>query len=253
MTFKQMSDRITEQVTALKETDTLRRELMANVSHDLRTPIASLQGFFETLLLKERELTREQRHTYLETALKHSERLSRLTNELFELSRLDAGDIKPHHEAFALGDLTQDITMKYQLTAERKGIQLQTRIPRSLPLATGDIALIDRVIQNLLENALHHTPAGGRVTLELHDGGDHVLVTLTDTGCGIPADKLDRIFERFYQVDKNEHNRPGGAGLGLAIAKRIVNLHGGDIHVESRVNEGTSFSFPVPVQVTDAR
>ena len=246
-TFKHMSDRITEQVTALKHTDALRRELIANVSHDLRTPIASLQGFLETLLLKEKDLTREQRHDYLQIALKHSERLNRLTNELFELSRLDSGDIKPHREAFSLGDLAQDVIMKFQLAADERQIRLNGHIPRGLPLVYGDIALIERVLQNLMENALHHTPPNGEVTLDLSPRDTQVMVTLTDTGRGIPPEKLGRIFDRFFQVEKNERNHAGGAGLGLAIAKRIVNLHGGDIQVESRLNHGTSFTFPVAV------
>lgn len=246
-TFKHMSDRISEQVTALKHTDALRRELVANVSHDLRTPIASLQGFLETLLLKEKDLSQEQRHNYLQTALKHSERLNRLTNELFELSRLDSGDIKPHREAFALGDLLQDVIMKFQLSADKRRIRLGARIPPDLPLVYGDIALIERVLQNLMENALHHTPPNGEITLGLSQCDGQLMVTLTDTGHGIPADKLPRIFDRFFQVEKHEHNHNGGAGLGLAIAKRIVTLHGGDIQVESRVDHGTSFSFPVPV------
>jgi two-component system OmpR family sensor kinase len=246
-TFKYMSDRISEQVTALRQTDALRRELIANVSHDLRTPIASLQGFLETLLLKENGLTPAQRSAYLNTALKHSERLNRLTNELFELSRLDSGDIKPHPEAFALGDLVQDIIMKFKLTADEKHIRLQSRMPRELPLAYGDIALIERVLQNLLENALHHTPPDGEVFLALSQSDHQLNVTVSDTGRGIPPDKLGRIFDRFFQVEKNEHNHTGGAGLGLAIAKRIVTLHGGDIQVESRLDHGTSFSFPVPV------
>ncbi len=245
-TFKHMSDRITEQVTALKHTDALRRELVANVSHDLRTPIASLQGFLETLLLKEKDLTQAQRRNYLQTALKHSERLNRLTNELFELSRLDSGDIKPHREAFALGDLAQDVIMKFQLSADERKIRLRARIPQELPLVYGDIALIERVLQNLLENALHHTPPNGEITLDLTHCNDQLLVKLTDTGRGIPPEMLPRIFDRFFQVEKNEHNHNGGAGLGLAIAKRIVTLHGGDIQVESRLNHGTSFTFPVP-------
>lgn len=246
-TFKHMSDRITEQVTALKHTDALRRELVANVSHDLRTPIASLQGFLETLLLKEKDLTEAQRRSYLQTALKHSERLNRLTNELFELSRLDSGDIKPHREAFALGDLAQDVIMKFQLTADERKVRLHGRIPPELPLAYGDIALIERVLQNLMENALHHTPPDGEVTLGMAQRDGQLLVTLTDTGKGIPPEKLPRIFDRFFQVEKNEHNHNGGAGLGLAIARRIVTLHGGDIQVQSRVDHGTSFSFPVPI------
>ncbi len=246
-TFKHMSDRITEQVTALKHTDALRRELIANVSHDLRTPIASLQGFLETLLLKEKDLTQDQRRSYLQTALKHSERLNRLTNELFDLSRLDSGDIKPHREAFALGDLAQDVIMKFQLSADDRQIRLHSRIPEELPLAYGDIALIERVLQNLLENALHHTPPNGEVTLGLTQRDTQLMVTLSDTGGGIAPDKLSRIFDRFFQVDKNERNHSGGAGLGLAIAKRIVTLHGGDIQVESRLNQGTSFTFAVPL------
>lgn len=246
-TFAGMSRRIMEQVNALKRSDALRRELVANVSHDLRTPIASLQGYLETLLLKEHELSPDQQHTYLDTALRQSERLGRLINELFELSRLESGDSEPHMEPFALGDLAQDVAIKFRLAAEQKGIHLTTRIPRALPLVNGDIALMERVLENLLENAVHHTPRGGTVALDIEAEDGRAKVTVTDTGRGIPPDKINRVFDRFYQVEKNERDRAGGAGLGLAIAKRIVGLHGGDIHVQSRLNAGTAFSFCIPV------
>jgi len=245
-TFARMSRRIAEQVNALKRSDALRRELVANVSHDLRTPIASLQGYLETLLLKEQELSPSQQRSYLDTALKHSERLGRLTGELFELSRLDSGDSQLHMEPFALGDLAQDVTIKFRLAAERKEIRLITRIPQALPLVYGDIGLMERVLENLIENALHHTPPGGTVSLEIEADHGQATVTVADTGRGIPPDKLERVFDRFYQVEKNERDRAGGAGLGLAIAKRIVNLHGQDIRVQSHVNAGTTFSFRIP-------
>lgn len=245
--FMDMSRRITAQVDALKRSDALRRELVANVSHDLRTPIASLQGYLETLRLKEQGLTPGQQRAYLDTALKHSERLGRLTSELFELSRLESGDIEPHMEPFALGDLAQDVAIKFRLAAEQRGIHLATRIPRELPLVYGDIALMERVLENLIENALQHTPRNGTVSLAVEPRDGHVTVTVADTGRGIPPDKIGRVFDRFYQAEKIERDRGGGAGLGLAIAKGILNLHGEEIHVQSELNAGAAFSFRIPV------
>lgn len=245
-TFSQMAGRITSQVGALKQTDALRRELVANVSHDLRTPIASLQGYLETLLMKDAALSEAERRQYLEIAMGHSERLGKLVSELFDLAKLDSGHTELHAEAFALGELVQDVVLKYRLGAERRGVAVDAEIPEGLPFVNADVGLIERVLENLLDNALRHTAAGGRVLVALRDAGDAVAVQVADTGRGIPPEELPYVFDRFYQVKKSEREGSGGVGLGLAIAKRILELHASPIAVDSAPDAGTRFDFALP-------
>ena len=244
-TFNRMTDRIVLQMNKLKETDALRRELVANVSHDLRTPLASLQGYLETLLLKEGTLTPEEHRNYLEIATKHSERLGKLVAELFELAKLDSRETLPHVESFSLSELVQDVVQKFHLAAEKKKVGLHPELRNDLPFISADIGLIERVFENLIENALRHTPAGGTIAIALTPINGEVKIGVKDTGCGIPPEELPHIFDRFHRVEK--HERSDGAGLGLAIAKRILELHGCTLEVASLVNQGTTFTFHLPV------
>ena len=141
-----------------------------------------------------------------------------------------------------MGELVQDVTQTFQLRAQKKSIQLDAVLNSEAPLIYGDIAMIQRVLENLLENGLRHTPEGGRISVSVNVDSANVVVQITDSGCGIPAEDLPRIFERFYQQDVN---RTGGtnAGLGLAIVKRILELHGSVINVRSEIDQGTTFSF----------
>jgi two-component system OmpR family sensor kinase len=243
-TFEEMAGRMILQVQKLKEVDLLRRELVANVSHDLRTPLASLQGYLDTLLLKEGVLTRDEQRRFLEIASKHSMRLGRLVAELFELAKLDAQVTPLRLEPFSIAELVQDVVQKYQLRAQQGGIALTADTdPERLPLVSGDIALIERVLENLIDNALRHTPSGGAVTIVLTPEGERVRVQVSDTGVGISEEHLPHIFDRFYRGEQPA--RGDGAGLGLAIAKRILELHGTVLQAESRVDEGTTFVFSV--------
>ena len=229
------------QVETLKEVDVHRRELVANVSHDLRTPLASLQGYIDTLLLKEGQLSVDEQRHFLQIAARHSERLAKLVDELFELAKLDARTMPLRREPFAMGELVQDVVQKFQLRAETAGVRLETAFPRDLPLVSGDIALIERVLENLIDNALRYTPAGGSVTVVLISLDGKLTVRVIDTGSGIADEQLPFVFDRFWR-GADPH---GGAGLGLAIAKRIVELHGGTLVVTSRVGEGTAFGFSI--------
>ena len=236
-----MAQRILQQMTTLKHTDTLRRELVANVSHDLRTPLASLHGYLETLLIKEGTLSAEEQRSFLDIALRQSERLRRLVGELFELATLDSHETQVHCEMFSLAELVQDVAQKFQLIAKQKQVELHTQFHADLPFVWGDIGLIERVLENLIENALRYTPSGGTVTLALSQQEHQVLVRITDTGCGIPEQDLPYIFDRFYRVGR--HQRSEGAGLGLAITKRILELHGSWVEVDSSVKVGTTIAF----------
>jgi signal transduction histidine kinase len=244
--FNRMAGRIERQVGELTELDALRRELVANVSHDLRTPIAALQGYLETLLLKESDLTPEERRRYLEIAARHSEHLGKLVAQLFELARLDVEEARLQIEPVSLAELAQDVVGKFHLEAQRQGVDLGVRLPSRLPFVAADMRLLERAFDNLIENALAHTPEGGRVTVEVRDAADGIEVRLADTGAGIPDNELPHIFERFHRGrDPGRRQRPG-AGLGLAITKRILELHGSELAVESTVGRGTTFTFRLP-------
>jgi signal transduction histidine kinase len=240
--FEQMSERIGEQMSELEEKDELRRTLVANVSHDLRTPLATLHGYLETMLLKEDSLGAEERRRYIETAARHSERLGNLISELFELSKLDSHEIELQIEPFSVTELVQDVVQDFQLKAKETGVLLSADLDPELPFIRGDIRLVARVLENLVENALRHTPAGGSVTLKLHPERGKVRVEVRDTGCGVAPEDLEHIFDRFYRGSTSDSG-DSGAGLGLAIAKRIVELHGSTIEAESRVGEGTTIRF----------
>ena len=247
-TFTQMSARIEEQMAQLQKADATRRELIANVSHDLRTPLATLQGYIETLLLKEDSLRPEERRSYLQTAIKHCERLSKLVSELLELAKLDSSDIRVEREPFNLSELAHDVVQKFQLKAAEKQIALSTKIEEDLPFVDADIGLIERVLENLIENAIQNTPRGGAISLVLTPQNDDITIQVKDTGCGIPPEELAYIFDRFYQLDKSRKSGQDHSGLGLAITKKILKLHDRSINVASALGSGTTFSFQLPVR-----
>ena len=244
--FGRMANKIQQQFEGLKETDRLRRELVSNVSHDLRTPLASMHGYVETLLLKNDSLSAAERLHYLEITRKHSLRLRQLIGDLFELSKLDSASIEPTLETFSLAELLQDVTQEFELEAQRRGIAIRVESPSAAILVHADIGLIQRVLENLLRNALKYTPTGGNITISLDPQPGRVAVTIADTGCGIASQDLGRIFDRFYRSEQGEEGRSTSAGLGLAIVKRILDLHGSRITVHSAPNEGARFEFDIP-------
>jgi signal transduction histidine kinase len=244
--FAMMSSRIQQQFERLKETDRLRRELVSNVSHDLRTPVAAIQGYVETLLLKNDTLSVEERAHYLEVSRKHTRRLGRLIGDLFELSKLESASVTPRFEAFSLAELLQDVIQEFELAAVDKGVHMEMARMHAPMLVVADIGLVQRVLENLLKNALESTPSGGRVSVSVAHHSKRLAVTVSDTGCGIPDDELPLIFDRFYRAHQDHATRPGCSGLGLAIVKRILELHGSRIVVTSKVSEGTCFEFDLP-------
>jgi signal transduction histidine kinase len=248
-----MRDRIAEQFKRLEDNDRMRRELIGNISHDLHTPLASVQGYLETVLLRGNALDAATREQHLRTALAHARKLDRRIADLFELSKLDAGRVQPHVEVFCLGELLQDVVQSYRLQAQQRGVILElTAGQHAKSLVRADIALIERVLQNLVDNALRYTPSGGRVQLAIESGGaQQLLLKISDTGAGIAAEHLPHIFERYWRAgdvqvqDTSSHS----AGLGLAIVKRIVELHGSAIRVRSALQQGTTFEFALPQAV----
>jgi len=249
--FAEMSRRIVLQLDELAQVDARRRELLANVSHDLRTPLASMQGYLETLLLKDGSLAPEERRSYLQIATRHCERLGKLVRDLFELTRLEAHEIRPRVERFPVAELVQDVAQKFELQAHKAQQRIATRIEPDVPRIEADIGMIERVLENLIENAMRYTPAGGTIEVGVGVGGGagdgHVELHVADTGKGIPPDELAHIFDRYYRVDRGESGDAGHAGLGLAITRRIVELHGGTIRAESMPGAGTRFVVRLPI------
>jgi two-component system, OmpR family, sensor kinase len=245
-TFDAMHRRLSEQMAEIERLADRRHELIANVSHDLRTPLASLQGYLETVMLKEDSLDPGERREYLETALGQSQRLGRLVHELFELTKLDSEMVEPRKEPFSLAELVQDNVQRFQLLAAEKGVELTAELAPGLPLVEADIGMIERVLENLIDNAVRFTPEGGRVSLAARRDGDRLAVVVRDSGIGIPPEDLPRVFDRFVRGGGDGTPRGTGAGLGLAIARRILELHGGEIGVRSWPGEGTEVRFVLP-------
>lgn len=245
-----MSTRIEQQFAALQEVDTTRRELIANVSHDLRTPLASMQGYLETVLFKQDQLSAADKQSYLETAYKHSVRLNTLIGELFELAKLESSSIEPDWEQFPLMELLQDLVQDYQLQAVENNITLSAHCEDMAVCVYADIGLIHRVLENLLQNALRHTARGGEISISVRDDGEQVWIEVADNGEGIACHEIPHIFDRFYRPDTELEDT--GHGLGLAIVKRIIELHRSQVAVRSERDRGTAFSFWLPhtAQVT---
>lgn len=253
--FATMRSQLSEQFAQLDQNDRLRRELIANVSHDLRTPLAAMQGYVETLMLKDADFDAGQRQRYLAVAHNHTQQLTRLVTELFDLAKMDSGTMQPELDAFSLTELLQDVVQEFQLMARDQQVSLELAGETNDVWVRGDIGLIQRVCENLVSNALKHTPASGAVCFSVDVVADRVEVALTDTGCGIPAEELPWIFDRYYRASSVAPERSerasgapqqtsaGGTGLGLAIVKKILELHDSAIQVESAVDRGTTFRF----------
>jgi len=245
--FEEMAGRIIQQINDLRLADTHRREFVAHIAHDLRTPLTSLQGYLDTLRLKEGALTPEQTREYLSIALKRSDQLRKLVAELFELAKLDSPDLQVRPEQFSLGELIQDVTQKFRLAAEEKMIRLLTGPMGNLPLVVADIGLIERVFENLIQNALRHTPENGTITVGTMYESRKITVLISDTGSGIGPADLPHVFDRFYGTSRSRQDTTASGGLGLAITKKILDLHGSGITVESTIDVGTTFVFTLPV------
>jgi len=245
--FVMMQDRIQLQFDRLNESDQLRRELVSNISHDLRTPLASMQGYLETLLLMSDEIEPAKKQQYLKIAHRHSQHMSDMIAQLFELSKLDTGRVEPKFEVFSITELLFDIKQDYELAAQKKGVAIEIALPSSNAMVNADIALIQRVLQNLMDNALRHTPKNGEIHVNISFEGKQVRVNIQDTGDGIEQDELPFVFERYYQAKSGKSTKNAiGAGLGLSIVKRILDLHNAIIEVESERFRGTQFSFYLP-------
>ena len=245
--FNDMAVNVVTNIDNIKRLENLRRELIANVSHDLRTPLSIIKGYTETLLIKEKNINPAEQSKYLNIIHNSTENLSKLVNQLFELSKLEAQEVIPDKEPFSIADLANDIILKNKLSADEKSIKLQLDVAPELPLVHADLAMVDRVFQNLIDNALRYTEEGGVITAAFTVQGDEIICKLSDDGVGISPEDQELIFDRYKRTTDVTRDSNAGAGLGLAIVKKILELHESTIRVKSKLNEGTSFVFNLPV------
>lgn len=239
----EFSDAFNEMASKLEATEKLRAELLATIAHELRTPLTNIQGYMEGLL---DGVVTEEPATY-EMVRQEAGRLARLVGDIQRLSRLEAGaerfDPQPVDPSMAIR--TAEMNLKPQF--EDKGVILNAEAPDGLPTVWVDPDKLQQVLVNLLTNACRYTPPGGMVTVRASKTAHEVLISVRDTGIGIPVDDLRHIFERFYRVDKSRSSAGGGAGIGLAVVKGVIEQSGGSIRVESACGEGTTMTFTLPL------
>jgi signal transduction histidine kinase len=243
LAFVSLSRRIDKQWQSLMEQDRLRRKFIANISHDLRTPLTSLHGYLETLEMKAAQLTPKDRQRYLHIAIAQSRKVGLLAQELFELARLEYGVVKPQKEPFSLGDVLQDVLAKFELAAETRQQTLWADISPDAPLVQADLAMIERVLTNLLDNAIRHSPSGGTIEIRLWQQQQQLFVQLQDSGTGVAPQLKEGLFVRPSVMNSDSHR---SGGLGLMIVKRILQLHDGDIVLIDKPG-GACFQFSLPL------
>ena len=237
---------VLHEITELRRLERVRQDFAANISHEFRTPLTAIQGFAETLLGGALDDAANRRR-FVEIIRNHAVRLARLTEDLLKLSRIEAGRLEIEFLPASVEQLIESCLETARLKAAQRRLSLDVRVAPELPLVRGDSNRLLEVLQNLLDNAVQYTPAGGRIELSASHVGDSVVLTVADTGIGIPQAEQGRIFERFYRVDAARSREAGGTGLGLSIARHIVDAHGGKLWVESVVGEGSRFHFSIPV------
>jgi signal transduction histidine kinase len=244
-TFIELAQQIASQWDQLADSDRQRREFTANISHDLRTPLTSLLGYLETLSLKADSLTPEETKHYLTIALRQGQKVRHLSQQLFELARLEHGSIKPQRERFAPGELISDVAQKFDLMVQTRQLRLHFEVPQHLPMVNADVSMIERVVTNLLDNAIRHTPAGGEIWLRVWQEGEQLQMEVSDSGPGIDETLREQLFQRPSALSQREAREQRG-GLGLLIVRRMLELHGGGIRL-LEAKQGACFRFYVPL------
>ena len=233
-----------QDLTEFRRTEIVRRDFVSNISHELRTPIASLKVLLETLqtgALEDPKMGAD----FLSRALAETDRLAQMVNELGELSRIESGRVPLVKTPVSIMEVIRQVVERLHPQAERAGLSIVINDGGDLPRVMADAERIGQVLVNIVHNAIKFTPAGGRITISTRMEGGNLLVSVADTGIGIDSEDLPRVFERFYKADKSRSG--GGTGLGLAIAKHIVQLHGGEIRAESQPGKGSTFTFTLPL------
>lgn len=261
-TFYQMVNQIQTQMTQIQELDQYRRTLLADLSHDLRTPLSNLQGYIEAIALQNdaddsatQVMDEQQRQAFLQIALKNAKNLKHLVDQIFDLANLESGQVAIHKECFPIGELLWDIKAKFALNAEEKDLSIVVEPAECNYLVFTDIAKVERVLSNLLENAIRHTPKNGQITLQvglLPAKADMVKVSVIDNGIGIDKTEIGYIFDARYRANNSMEDKKSHAGLGLAISKKLMQLLDSNLQVESDLGKGTSFSFDLAMHTQAA-
>jgi signal transduction histidine kinase len=237
--------RVVHDVTREREIEEMKDEFFSTISHDLRTPLFSIQGFVR-LILDGEVPDEETQREFLGIIGRQAEQLAQLVNNLLNISRLESGKLEMERVPVQLLDVLEQTASKLRGMARAEDITLEADLPSSLPPVTGDPGWLEQVVTNLVGNAIKFTAEGGRVRIGARGSDSEVLVEVSDTGIGIPNDALDRVFDKFYQVPDAGDEEYEGTGLGLHIAKQIVELHDGRIWAESTLGQGSTFRFTLP-------
>lgn len=234
-------------ITELRRLETVRRDFVANVSHELKTPLTSISGYTETLL-GEGDHPPHQRQ-FLEIILHNARRMKRLVDDLLELAQIESQQVKLEPQPLDLRAAAREAFDLFRERAQRQQVDFALEFPAE-PIVRADPDALRRILVNLFDNALRHTPPGGKISVLARDAGDGVEVGVADTGTGIPREHLHRVFERFYRIDAGRSRAEGGSGLGLSIVKHLVEAHGGSVRIESAVGQGTTvwLRFPGPAE-----
>ena len=248
--FTAMIEQINAQLLQLSANERMRKELLAHLSHDLRTPLAAMQGYIETLAIKGDTLDRHEREQYIATVLRNGKQLKMLIDQIFELAHLEDGQVSVNLETFPIGELLYDIVAKFSLKASEKNIRLTLNPKQCRYMVYSDIAKLERILTNLLENAIRHTPQQGEITLEVIQDKDKVKVSVIDTGTGISNEDIAYIFDPRYRASNATGDKKQHAGLGLAISKRLSMILNSDLSVESKLGHGCRFSFSLQSVMT---
>ena len=235
-------------LTPIRKLEAVRRDFVANVSHELRTPLTIVGGFAETL--QEPDIPADKRADFARTIFSNTQRMQRIVDELLDLSRIESGHWQPHPQQVRVEDAAREIFGRVAATAKSKGVSLDTTIEAETIVADG--TALEQILFNLVENALRHTGAGGRITIETAGTDRGVNLIVKDTGSGIPPEHLPRIFERFYRADAGRSREAGGTGLGLAIVRHLVEAHAGNVTAESALGSGTTIRIFFPAGASPA-
>ena len=248
--FNHMINQINQQFEQLKSVDSERKELLTHLSHDLRTPLASLQGFLETISMKGEQLEANKRQEYIDRCLKNAQRLKHFVDQIFELAHLDSGHVSANFEVFPIGELIYDLKEKFSLKAKHKQIDLNVILENEKIQSSTDIGKLERVISNLLENAIRHTPKGGTITIELRETNldNQVSILVSDTGTGIPEEEIPYLFDARYRGSQTAEDGEKHIGLGLTISKKLLNILGSEISVKNNDSGGACFSFNLAIE-----
>jgi two-component system, OmpR family, phosphate regulon sensor histidine kinase PhoR len=235
-------------LTPIRKLEAVRRDFVANVSHELRTPLTIVGGFAETL--QDPEIPADKRAEFARTIYSNTQRMQRIVDELLDLSRIESGYWKPRPQLVKIAEISSEVFGRVAAVASTKGIALDTQVDPSASVIYADRTAVEQILLNLIENALRHTGEGGRITIETTPARNGVVLTVADTGTGIPPEHLPRIFERFYRADSGRSREAGGTGLGLAIVKHLVEAHGGSVSAESILGSGATIKIFFPEFVT---